>query len=192
MLFVFAVSSAEYKGQTDLLRLLKTVDKSATGLRNVGQMFRISGTPNLEDAADRYFSRIFFQDFGIAVFVRMESLPATIFSVMNPRGIMQLALTLDRIADSYTRLTVFYTPDSRNKQRSEVLATLYMSDITNKWTMFWIKLKGKVISLYQDCVEVDSEELTERHPLEVDRNSTIHIGSTGYSNSHHFEVSVSL
>lgn len=179
-------------GLIDLLVPLGLGDESRgigfSAAGNLGPVFDIEGTATIQDTAAKYFGSKVVRDFGIKVFMKMESDSAALFSISNPYGIMQLSVVIDHVTGSQTRVNIFYTPDSRNKRRSESLTTLHMPDIKNKWAIIGIKVEGREVTLYKDCVKVDSKEIMSRDALEVEQGSTLYVGSTGSSTPPNFKV----
>ena len=190
--FVFYVFSVN-DGMIDLLMPLGLGDEdlgigfSAAGSQ--GPVFDITLNQEIQEPAAKYFGNSIIKDFGISIIMQMRSSDATLFSVVNPYEIIQLGLYFQKIENFQTRVTIFYTPDSRNSDSTDKLAEMVMPDITNQWTKVAIKVEGKKAMLYHDCKLVDSTSVKMRDSLVVEQGSTLRFGKTSGRQPQFFNVS---
>lgn len=187
------------EGYIDLLTSLEFGDEengiSFAAIKNFGPVFDLESKAEIVEPAAKYFgdSEIKdFKDFGISVIMQMRTTEAWLFSVENPYTISILGVHLKLIENSQTRMTIFYTPNSRNRRSAETLVDLAMPDVTNQWTKLGILVEGNTVSLYQNCKLVDSKTLKDRKAREslvFEEGSQLLVGSSSSGRgSKNFEV----
>ena len=155
----------------------------ATGMDGYPAFSLLSDAKLKSKTAAVYFrGDTLYEDFAITLTFKIKSRDGVLFAVVNPYGqIMQLAVKIEpHITPNYHNLVLYYTPDSRVKQRSERLANFVVSGLENRWVKIGLKIKGDTVSLYKNCEFVNTETVDRsRSRLVFEPGSSLYIGYGG-------------
>ena len=145
--------------------------------------FAITQHAVIRRAASLYFKRPLFRDFAVGITLKPTAYGGGfVFSVVNPyQNIVQFGLSLTDSSDrSRQNLAVYYTPNSKYAEISQVIANFSIPSSVGRWTKLGVRVEGEEVTLFLNCREYE-KALWRRGvaQLEFEPGSTVYIAQSG-------------
>ncbi|CAG2250084.1 unnamed protein product [Mytilus edulis] len=173
--------------EVDLLAAIGLPDPSKGVTYDVGlegfPAFKLDKSSYIRKAAETYFTdRIGkINDFAIGITVKVFSKDGILFAVKNIyETVIAFGVRITAAGNGKHNIVLYYKEDHQYGQISVTIGNFTVDNIDrNSFTKLAIKVQGDTVTLFDNCEEVERQQVLNRQPLQFSTGSPLYIGQGG-------------